>query len=205
MIIKTFVLPPLDNNNYLIIDEVTKDAALVDCSSFDDSVITALADNSAKLKYILLTHAHFDHVLGIEKMVEETGATVVLHSDDEFLLKDLNSYTFMTGMPAVNIPKVNKFIADGEVIELGSLKIKAIHTPGHTRGGVSYLVEDNLFSGDTLFRESIGRTDLEGGNFKVIETSIRQKLFTLYEDTVVYPGHGPSTTVRHEKKFNSYV
>ena len=205
MQIKTFVVPPLENNNYLVYDEESKEAVLIDCSHFDERIVAYLKENGLTLKSILLTHAHFDHVLGVEKMVQATGAKVFLHKDDESLLKDLNSYTFMMGMPAVNVPEVDTFTEEGDSIDLGTLQIKVIHTPGHTRGGVSYFVDGNLFSGDTLFRESIGRTDLEGGSFKTLEKSIREKIYILPDDTKVYAGHGPSTEVGHEKKFNSYI
>lgn len=205
MILKTFVELPLDNNNYLIIDEQSKAAVLIDASHYDEAIIDELKNQGAELKYILLTHAHFDHILGVEQLVQKTGAKVLLHKDDELLLKDLNTYTYMMGMPSVNIPKVDTFITDGDIIEIGNLKVKVIHTPGHTRGGCSFLVDNSLFSGDTLFKESVGRTDLEGGNFKVLENSIKEKLFALPEEVSVYPGHGPYSWIGHEKKFNSYV
>ena len=200
-----FVLPPLENNNYLLIDDASKEAVLVDCSHYSKKVLDLLTDQGLTLKYILLTHAHFDHILGVERMAQETGATVILHENDEQLLNKLNSYTQMMGMPDVNVPKVDKLVKDGFVIKLGDLEIKTIYTPGHTQGGCSFLCEGKLFSGDTLFKESIGRTDLEGGDFTTLKESIEDKIYILPEDTEVYPGHGPFTTVGHEKKFNSYI
>lgn len=205
MILKTFVEQPLENNNYLLIDEESKEAALVDASHYDERILDVLKEYGAKLKYILLTHAHFDHILGVERMAEATGAEVLLHSEDMNLLGALNSYTYMMGMPSVTIPKINRIISDGDILTLGSIEIKVLHTPGHTLGGCSFLAPNRLFSGDTLFRESVGRTDLEGGSFKTLESSIKTKLFTLPEETVVYPGHGLTTTIGHEKQFNSYI
>jgi glyoxylase-like metal-dependent hydrolase (beta-lactamase superfamily II) len=138
-------------------------------------------------------------------MVKATGAKVLLHTDDLALLKKLNSYTMMVGLPEVEVPTVNEFIQDGAVLRLGKQEIKVLHTPGHTEGGCSFFVENMLFSGDTLFQESIGRTDLEGGDFSTLKNSIETKIYTLPEDTKVYPGHGPSTSIEHEKKFNSYI
>lgn len=201
----SFVVPPLENNNYLLIDENSKEAALVDCSSFSSEILEALEENDATLKYILLTHAHFDHVLGVEETVEKTGAKVVLHKDDAGLLEKLNSYTFMMGMPSVNVPQVDILVSDGDKIKLGGEDIIVLHTPGHTKGGCSYYVMGRLYSGDTLFEESIGRTDLEGGDFKTLKQSIENKIYTLPDETPVYPGHGGSTTVGHEKEFNSYI
>ena len=200
-----FVLPPLENNNYLLIDEVSKEAALIDCSHYSQKVLDVLATEGVELKYILLTHAHFDHILGVQDMVKATGAKVLLHTDDLALLKKLNSYTMMVGLPEAEVPTVNEFIQDGAVLRLGEQEIKVLHTPGHTEGGCSFFVENMLFSGDTLFQESIGRTDLEGGDFSTLKNSIETKIYTLPEDTKVYPGHGPSTSIEHEKKFNSYI
>ena len=205
MILNTFVEPPLENNNYLLLDKDKKEALLIDCSHFDKHIIETLNENDCELKYILLTHAHFDHVMGVEATVKETGAKVVLNTADELLLKDLNSFTFMLGLPSVDVPIVDIFTTDNNEIEFAGKIIKVIHTPGHTKGGVGYLIDNNLFSGDTLFKESIGRTDLEGSSFKDIEKSIKSKLFTFPDDTVVYPGHGPSTTIGHEKKYNRYI
>lgn len=200
-----FVLPPLENNNYLLIDEVSKEAALIDCSHYSQKVLDVLATEGVELKYILLTHAHFDHILGVQDMVKATGAKVLLHTDDLALLKKLNSYTMMVGLPDAEIPTVNEFIQDGAILRLGEQEIKVLHTPGHTEGGCSIFVQNMLFSGDTLFQESIGRTDLEGGDFSTLKNSIETKIYTLPEDTKVYPGHGPSTSIEHEKKFNSYI
>ncbi len=205
MILKTFVEPPLDNNNYLLIDEEVKEAVLIDCSHYDDKIIKTLEETGAKLKYILLTHAHFDHVMGVYEMVMKTGAEVILHPADELLLKDLNSFTFMLGLPAANIPEVSRYVNDGDIIKFAEHEINVIHTPGHTKGGVGYQVDGKLFSGDTLFKESVGRTDLEGGSHAELEHSIRTKFFTLPDDTVVYPGHGPHTTIGHEKKYNKFI
>ena len=214
MIIKTFVEPPIDNNNYLIVDEETKEAALIDCSFFDKSVIDCLREQNAKLKYILLTHGHFDHVGGINELkihIEysenhaKTNVQTVLHKEDLNQIKNVNKYLPMFGIPEMNIPKIDKFVEDGEILYLGNLEIKVLHTPGHTQGGVCYLVENSLFSGDTIFRESVGRCDLEGGDFEQIVESIENKIYTLPENTTIYPGHGKQTTVGWEKIHNRFL
>jgi len=205
MKLTTFVEPPLDNNNYLLVDEDSKEAVLFDCSCFDEKIVNFLKAQNAQLKYILLTHAHFDHVLGVEKTVKVTDAKVVLHKEDKNLLENLNAYSFMLGLPEVTVPKVDIYVEDGDIIKLGNNDIKVIHTPGHTLGGVSYLIDKMLFSGDTLFQESVGRTDLEGGSFETLEDSIKNKIYTLSDEVEVFPGHGPKTFVGHEKKYNSYI
>lgn len=203
MIIKSFILPPIENNNYLIIDEESKQAALVDCSFMDDSVLLELKKQNAVLKYVLLTHGHFDHIGGLNDLPAETK--VLMHASDMEWVNEVNTYLPMIGMPSMDVPKIDEFINDGDVIKLGNIEIKVIHTPGHTQGGVCFYVDGKLFSGDTIFRESVGRCDLPGGNFNQIVESIEQKLFVLPEDTVIYPGHGKTTTVGWEKEHNSYM
>ena len=201
MILKTFKEPPIDNNNYLLIDEKSKEAVLVDCSSVDVSVREELAQFDAKLKYILLTHGHFDHVAGIRP----NDAKIVMNENDLKILNQANMYLPAFGISEITIPKVDIFVKDGDVLKLGEHEIKVIHTPGHTQGGVCYLIEDMLFSGDTIFRESVGRCDLEGGNFNQIVESIQSKIFTLPEHITIYPGHGKSTSVAWEKEHNQFM
>lgn len=203
MIIKTFIEPPIDNNNYLLIDEASKEAALIDCSSLYvwDKVNQALDENNAELKFILLTHGHFDHITGIRN----NNIPVYMHKADLAWVNSVNQFLPMFGMPDMTPPKIDKFIEDGDIIKLGETEIKVIHTPGHTQGGVCYLVDENLFSGDTLFREAVGRCDLEGGNFDQIVESIESKIFTLPENINIYPGHGTTTTVGWEKLHNKFL
>ena len=201
MIIKTFKEPPIENNNYLIIDEETKEAALIDCSFVDFNVTKSIEEYGAKLKYILLTHGHFDHIAGIRP----NEAKIVMHENDLGILKQANNYLPLFGIPEITIPKIDIFIKDGDVIKLGSIDIKVIHTPGHTQGGVCYLINDVLFSGDTIFRESVGRCDMEGGDFDQIVESIRSKIFTLPDNITIYPGHGPSTNVKWEREHNRFL
>ena len=205
MIIKTFVEPPIDNNNYLIVDEKTKDAALIDCSSIDDRIDEEIEKQGANLKYILLTHGHFDPIAGIRPNRFKNNPQIVMHKADLDWLNNANQYLPMFGMPEITIPKVDIFVEDGDTIQLGSLEIKVLHTPGHTQGGVCYLVDGNLFSGDTIFREAVGRCDLEGGNFNQIVESIEDKIFTLPAKTVIYPGHGNITSVEWEKEHNRFL
>lgn len=205
MIIKTFIEPPIDNNNYLIIDEETKDAALIDCSSIDDRIDDELEKQGANLKYILLTHGHFDHVAGIRPNRFKTNPQIVMNKEDLDWLNKTNQYLPMFGMPEITIPNIDLFVEDNDTIKLGTISIKVLHTPGHTQGGVCYLAENKLFSGDTIFREAVGRCDLEGGNFDQIVESIENKIFTLPTDTIIYPGHGNTTTVGWEKEHNKFL
>ncbi len=203
MVMKVIIFrePPIDNNNYLLIDEESREAALVDCSANDPEIRKTLAENDAKLKYILLTHGHFDHIAGIRP----NEAQIVMHKSDLIQLKSANMYLPAFGMPEITIPKIDIFINDGDVLSLGKKEIKVIHTPGHTQGGVCYLVENKLFSGDTIFKEAVGRCDLEGGDFSQIVESIQNKIFTLPAETEIYPGHGKMTTVAWEKEHNQFL
>lgn len=202
MIIKTYIEPPIDNNNYLIIDEQSKEAALIDCSSVNDELKHDLAEHNATLKYILLTHGHFDHIAGIR---QNPNVKIVMNKEDLGWLNKANQYLPMFGIPEISIPKVDIFVNDGDIIKLGNLEIKVITTPGHTQGGVCYLVDGKLFSGDTIFRESVGRCDLEGGDFDQIVDSIENKIFTLPPQTLIYPGHGRMTSVEWEKEHNNFM
>lgn len=202
MIIKTYIEGPIENNNYLIIDEQTKEAALIDCSAISEQIELDIKRNNATLKYILLTHGHFDHIAGIEPT---NNADVLMHEADMGWVNNVNTYLPMVGLPGMEIPKIDKFINDGDIIKLGDLEITVIHTPGHTQGGVCFYVDGNLFSGDTIFRESVGRCDLEGGDFDQIVESIEAKIFTLPPETIIYPGHGRKTTVEWEKAHNRFL
>ena len=202
MIIKTFIEPPIENNNYLIIDEESKEAALIDCSAEDENIDLELKKHGATLKYVLLTHGHFDHIAGISN---QKDYKVFMHKNDIGWVNKVNTYLPMFGLSMMEIPNIDNYINDGDIITLGNLEIKVIHTPGHTQGGVCFLVDGNLFAGDTIFRESVGRCDLEGGNFNQIVESIESKIFTLPDDTKIYPGHGRMTSVEWEKEHNSFM
>lgn len=201
MIIKTFTAGPIDANNYLLIDG--EEAVLIDCSEVKPEILKEI--EGKKLKYILLTHGHFDHVLGINGMREKTGAKVLVNKNDVVRIEESASIMRTFGVQGVQTPHADGFINEGDIIEFGDTKIKAIATPGHTEGGICYLVDGKLFSGDTLFKNTVGRCDLAGGNFQKLSDSVKNKLFTLDENTVVYPGHGPETTINFEKQYNEII
>lgn len=205
MIVKQFVEGFIANNNYLLIDEDSKEAALIDCTDYISELGAVLKEYDAKLKYILLTHGHFDHIMGVPKIKQEFGAKVYLHKDDKELVDKSDEFMISVGMQPFEHPEIDKYIDEGEEIYLGKNKIQVIHLPGHTQGGVGYLVDGMLFAGDSIFLESVGRTDLPGGNHKQLIESIKNKIFSLDGDTILYVGHGTNTTVEHEKKYNEFV
>lgn len=204
--VRTFVEGPIEANNYLLADEDTKEAILIDCSSDRTEFLKEIKDSDYKLKYILLTHGHFDHILGVNKFVSEFGIDAYMSEQDIEQVKYASQmYLMFSGKTIETEPSIKKFVKDGDEFKIGSHTIKAISTPGHTKGGISYLVDNKLFSGDTLFYGSVGRCDMPGGNFNEIKKSIKEKLFILPDDTEVYTGHGIKTTIGFEKTHNEIV
>lgn len=205
MIIKRFIAGRLENNIYLVADEKSSEAVLIDATQDLPEIQKAVKDLGVKVKYILLTHGHFDHILGLNSLKKSLNAPAVICKDDLVISDNINEFTRLFGLPDSVPPKYDMYIKDGDEILLGSYKIKVIHTPGHTEGGVCYLVDGKLFSGDTLFRGSVGRTDLFGGNFDKLSDSIKNKLFKLDDKTEIFPGHGDMTTIGFEKKYNEII
>lgn len=203
MIIKTIPNGVLSANTYILIDEKSKEAAIIDSGGEYEIIGDELLKHDAKLKYILNTHGHFDHVLGEKQAQDITGLPVYIHEEDKFLLENLPKQIALYGFGDCEVPENILTFNEDTVFSLGDEKIRVIHTPGHTRGSVCFLAGENLISGDTLFYGSIGRTDLEGGSFAQIKDSIVNKLFTLDDSVVVYPGHDVKTTIGYEKKYNS--
>ena len=206
MILKTFVLGPIEDNNYLLIDEDSKEAVLIDCTEKSEDIFNAIDEYGAKLKYILLTHGHFDHVLGVNDFkTKYPDAKALIHEEDKIILDNLKAFSKSFNYGDVEDQRVDIFFKDNDTFKFGNNEIKVIHTPGHTKGGVCFLVGDKIFTGDTLFNLCVGRTDLPGGSFSEIKSSIQKKLFTLDENIEVFPGHGPSTTIGYEKNNNQFL
>lgn len=208
MILKTFVTGMLDNNNYLLIDEKSKEAVLIDCSDYLEEVDVVLKNYDAKLKYILITHGHFDHVLGINKFHEMYPETqIIAPLLDKDLIEDIGTFVdrFIGGMGQVDVPHVDNYVSENDEFTIGEHKIKIISTPGHTKGGVCYSVDEKIFSGDTIFLGSVGRTDLPGGNFEQIRSSVKKILEMFDDGTPIYCGHGASTSVGYEKVHNPVI
>ena len=203
--IKQFIAGQLENNMYLVMDEDTKKAVLIDATELIPEIPDTVKQLGADVQYILLTHGHFDHIMGLNDLKKELNAEAMICKDDLVISDNINEFTRLFNWPDSIPPVYEKYIKDGDIIPVGNMNIKVIHTPGHTEGGVCYLVEDNLFSGDTLFRGSVGRTDLFGGNFSKLSDSIKNKLFKLDNDIKVFPGHGPMTTIGYEKQYNEIL
>ena len=205
MIIKKLPLGPIEANTYIIFDENSKEAVVIEASGDAQKIKNELDNLGANLKYILLTHGHFDHVFALNELKELCpNVKAYLNKEDEKLLEHIGVQCGNFGIAGVDVPKIDEFIDENTKLSFAGKEIKPIHTPGHTKGSMCYLIEGELFSGDTLFFEEIGRCDLPGGDFSEIENSIRKKLFTLDKNIVVHPGHSHDTTIAHEIKYNAY-
>ena len=206
MILKKYKIDDrFETNNYLLIDEKGHEAVLIDCTGNFVEIKKELDKYSAKLKYILLTHGHFDHIFGCLEFKDKLNPTIVIHKDDKIMVDNVDIQCNLFGIPVFKMPKVDAVIDENSKLEFGAYDIDVIHTSGHTPGGVCYMIDNKLFSGDTLFYENVGRCDLAGGNFNEIVHNISNKLYTLPKDTMVYTGHGENTTIGHEIENNFYV
>jgi glyoxylase-like metal-dependent hydrolase (beta-lactamase superfamily II) len=198
-------LPEYGTNTYLIWDDDTLQAILVDVSAPNKQLVHDIEKMKLQINAIILTHGHADHIGGVEFFANHFYAPIWIHKNDEDKLTDAKKNLSSYMGNEIIMPPANKFVEDNEKINLGKSAFKIIHTPGHTTGGICLLFDTFLISGDTLFCESIGRTDLPGGNYEILIKSIKDKLFTLDESLIVLPGHGESTTIENEKIGNPFV
>jgi hydroxyacylglutathione hydrolase len=197
----------LQCNCSILGDETTREAIVVDPGDDIEDVERILARHHLKVMAIVVTHAHIDHVAGAKKLKEKTAAPVYLNSRDTELLDALDEQARWLHVETPERVEVDSDARDGLTLKLANRELQIFHTPGHTQGSISlYIpVESKLIAGDTLFRDSIGRTDLPGGNTRQILSSIKTRLVTLPDETVVFPGHGPSTTIGREKERNPFL
>jgi len=205
---KTFVVGPLQCNCTLLACEKTLEAVLIDPGDEAPRLIKEIDDAGFKVKYLLHTHAHFDHIGATRQLKSHTQAPICLHEADSSIYRMLPLQGKMFGMVFDEPEPIDKFLEDEEELCFGQHKIQIIHTPGHSPGGVCFKLKDGdemVFSGDTLFQGSIGRTDLWGGNFDELIRSIRNRILVLSDDIQVFPGHGPSTLVGKEKRNNPFL
>ncbi len=206
MKIEKFVLGALQTNSYLILNEDTKEILIVDPATCPDYMLSHVKSHGYIPKGILLTHGHFDHVMGIEGWLNEYEIPVYLHEDEKEVLANSNlNLSVMVGKYYA-YDKVET-LKDGEILDIAGFSFKVIHTPGHTKGGCCYYEENEavLISGDTLFKSSVGRSDFPTGNMSTLVKSIKERLFVLPDDVMVYPGHNSLTCIADEKMFNPFV
>ena len=205
MEIKTFKTGPFQVNTYLVYDNKSKEGILIDVGGSADEIVDTVNELGISVKYILNTHGHFDHILGAKEICEKLNIGFYIHEGDAIFVESLEDQLELYGFPPVTPPQIKGLITKDSDFSIGNTKIEIIETPGHTPGGICLLIDNILFSGDTLFYESVGRTDLPGGDYNTLQNSIKNKLFTLDESLIVYPGHEQSTTIAHEKQWNQFV
>jgi glyoxylase-like metal-dependent hydrolase (beta-lactamase superfamily II) len=207
MIFETVVVGPLAVNCFILGCDETGEGVVIDPGADADVICSVVQRHSLKIIQILNTHGHFDHVGGNARVKAVTGAGLMIHEADRGYLGRAAMTAANYGITAENSPNPDQLLEDGMTIAFGRQQITVLHTPGHTPGGCCFHIkgENKLISGDTLFAESIGRTDLPGGSHALLISSIKSKLLGLPDETAVFPGHGPASTIGHEKRYNPYL
>jgi hydroxyacylglutathione hydrolase len=198
------VVGPIQSNCYILGCERTKKAACIDPGGDVNTILMTLAKDELSLVYIINTHGHFDHSGGNKPLKAATGAELLIHRADAPMILQQEKGGAMWGMEIQNSPPPSRYIDEGDIITFGDISLKVLHTPGHSPGGISLVTDKMVFVGDTLFAGSIGRTDFPGGDYEGLLRNVETKIFTLGDDVIVYPGHGPETTVGHEKQYNPF-
>ena len=206
MELRKFVLGVYEENSYLVSDGSADEAIIIDPGENPAPILEMVRSQNLNVKYILNTHAHIDHVLGVEEVKRSTGAPFYLNNEDSQLLEGIPTQAKMIGLDGeFQVPRVDGDLNEGDVFEVGSVSLKVLLTPGHSPGSVSFVTEGAAFVGDALFAGSVGRVDLPGGSWEILQASLLEKLCKLDRDTKVYSGHGPDTTIGEEIDSNPFL
>ena len=206
MLIDRVVVGLLQTNSYIVFGKYSGKGVVIDAGGGPWEIIHRIEEKGIKVEGIYVTHCHFDHILAVRELKEALGCKFYIHrADEEVLKRSVEDAELYLGLSSFDPPKPDGYIDDGDEIRVGRNILKVFHTPGHTPGSVSYVFDGGVFTGDTLFAGSIGRTDMFGGDIKLLVKSVVEKLFKLPDQYVIYPGHGPTSTIGVEKKFNPYV
>ena len=204
MILKKLELGSFATNCYIVGSESGNEGMIIDPADDVQAILSNVNDLGLDIKSIVLTHGHLDHIGALEEAKEATGADVIIHSDDVAILQDQSlSMLFGLSYPTPSLP--DRLLKDGDSIDFGGLHFQVLHTPGHTPGGICLQGHGIVFSGDTLFNYGIGRADLLGGNHSQLLNSIHRRLMVLPDDTIIYPGHGPDSTIGAERQGNPFL
>jgi len=207
MILEMLTVGPFQENCYIIGEEASEVGALVDPGDEATRIALAVERTNLEVGSIIVTHAHIDHVGAVAALVDEYACPVLMHAEAEPMLRQLPTQAMMMGLKFGKLPVVDRHIGDDEVLEVGDLRLRSLYTPGHAPGHLAFYVEEEglVLSGDALFAGSVGRVDLPGGSMEVLIRSIEERLLTLPNETTVYPGHGPQTTIGNERTSNPFL
>jgi len=205
MILTRLVVGPLQVNCYILADEKTKEAVVIDPGDDAGDILRVIREKGLAVKYLVNTHAHFDHVGANKALKEATGAQLLLHEQDAGVLKTSTMHAAAFNLTTTASPAADRYVRHGDLIEAGEVSLKVLETPGHSPGGICLLEQGMIFTGDTLFAGSVGRSDLPGGNLMTLLAGIKQNLLTLPDETRVFPGHGPDTTIGDERRDNPFL
>jgi len=208
VIFKKLAVGPFASNCYIVGSELTKEGMIVDAGDDAKQILKSVEDLQLKIRFIVLTNGHIDHIGAVEEVRKVTGAEVCVHTDDAESLKGqggLLMSMLVSGVSYSAVSPPDRLLKGGDSIDFGDLHFLVLHTPGHTLGGICLLGNGVVFTGDTLFNYGIGRTDLPGGSYNQLMNSIHTKLMVLPDDTIAYPGHGPDTTIIAERQANPFL
>ncbi len=204
MILKKLIVGPLGSNCYIVGSESNKEGMIIDPGAEAEVILSNVKDLGLEIRSIVLTHGHIDHIGALKEVKEATGAEVAIHADDAQALQE-NSVSTLLGLSYPTPLPADRLLKDGDSMDIGDLHFLVLHTPGHSPGCICLLGQEVVFSGDTLFNYGIGRTDLPGGSHSQLMNSIHTKLMILPDNTAVYPGHGPDTTIGTERSDNPFL
>jgi glyoxylase-like metal-dependent hydrolase (beta-lactamase superfamily II) len=205
MMLIRLVVGPLEVNCFILADEKTKEAVIIDPGDDAQEILKIIKEKGLKVKYIINTHGHFDHMGANRALKDATGAALLIHEGDAPMMASAQIQSRAFGMDTTPSPKADRYVKHGDVIKAGEVSLKVLHTPGHSPGGISLLEQGMVFTGDALFAGSIGRTDLPGGDLMTLLRSIKTNLMSLPDDTKVFCGHGPASTIGEEREENPFM